>query len=146
MSINISAAVSAAQVTALKNCFPGTLTIYDGTQPASADTPITDQNALVVFPIVVTDWSIASLTIGVMSLDAGDSSPLTWHLTAHNSVAATGQGKAAWFRFASNSLGALWDGPVDIADNLPNLIVDSTGVMVGGTVYISRYQLRVELA
>ena len=81
----------------------GWLRIYDGTQPANADTAVSTQNIL------------AELRFGATAFGASVAGVATANaITADSSANATGT--ATWFRvFKSDGTTALWDGSVGTA-------------------------------
>jgi hypothetical protein len=97
----------------------GLLRIYDGTQPANADTAITTQTLLVTLTMNATAFGAA--VAGVTTANA---------ITSGVAVAA---GTATWFRLLkSDGTTVLWDGSVDTSN--ANLVIPSTAIAVGITV------------
>lgn len=120
-----NAAVNAAAdaVTTLLNS--GYLRIYDGSQPATADTAITTQVKLAELTFNSTAFGAASA--GVATANA---------ITADTSADATGT--ASWFRaFKSDGTTAVFDGSVGTssADLVLNSVAISSGAQVSVTAF-----------
>ena len=82
----------------------GFLRIYDGAQPASADTPLTAQNQLC-------ELLFASPAFGAASGGIITANPITSDPDADNT------GNASWFRvYESDGVTVLWDGSVGTAN------------------------------
>lgn len=100
----------------------GFLRIYDGAQPANADTAVTTQNKLVELPMSATAFGTSSA--GMISAN-----PIT-------SAAAIATGTATWYRLVgSDGVSVLWDGDVDTA--AADLILSSVSIQMNATVSIS---------
>ena len=122
-----NAAVSAAAdaVTALLNS--GKLRIYDGSQPATANTAITTQNLLAELTFNSTAFGAASN--GVATANA---------ITSDTSADATGT--ATWFRaLKSDGTTPVFDGSVGTssADLVLNSVAISSGAQVSITSFTS---------
>lgn len=89
-----NAALSA--LTALAN--GGTVTIYNGSQPATPDVAVTSQVALV--------------TLNLSATAAGSASAGTATMNAVTSAVAGNSGTASWFRVYASGGAAVWDGDV----------------------------------
>ena len=102
---NVAANAEADAACALANT--GWLRIYDGTQPANADTAVSTQNIL------------AELRFGATAFGASVAGVATANaITADSSANATGT--ATWFRvFKSDGTTALWDGSVGTCGGQP---------------------------
>lgn len=115
-----AANASANAVCALLNS--GKLRVYDGTQPASANTAITTQNLL------------AELTFGVTAFGAAAAGVAA--ANAVTSATAPATGTAAWFRAVkSDGITVVWDGSVGTSG--ADLNLNSTAISSGATVAVS---------
>jgi hypothetical protein len=83
-------------LTALAN--GGTVTIYNGSQPATPDVAVTSQVALV--------------TLNLSATAAGSASAGTATMNAVTSAVAGNSGTASWFRVYASGGAAVWDGDV----------------------------------
>jgi hypothetical protein len=103
----------------------GFLRIYDGTQPATADTAVSTQVLL------------AELTFNATAAPAAVSGLLTFNaITADSSANATGT--ASWFRaVASNGTTVVLDGSVGTSAS--NLVINSTAITILGTVSVTSF-------
>ena len=99
----------------------GVMSIYGGTQPATADTPITNQTLL---------SNTHALTGASFASAAGGTIGLTAAVTATAS-SAVGTGTATWFRWVRG--GNVMDGSVGTAGSGTDLIVASTTFTTGST-------------
>jgi hypothetical protein len=98
---NLGANSAADAVTALANS--GFIKVYDGAQPATADTAITTQVLL------------ATLTFGATAFGSAVAGVATANSITSDS-AADATGTAAWFRvYKTDGTTALWDGSVGTA-------------------------------
>ena len=107
----------------------GLLRIYDGVQPATADTALGTQVLL------------AELTFNATAAPAAAGGLLTFNaITADASANATGT--ASWFR-ATNTAGTVvvLDGSVGTATS--NCILNSVSIVIGGNVAVSSFTLDV---
>lgn len=103
----------------------GFLRIYDGAQPATADTAIGAQVLL------------AELTFSATAAPAASNGLITFNaIGADTSANATGT--ATWYRaFASNGTTVVMDGSVGTATS--NLILNSTSIVILGNVSVSSF-------
>lgn len=103
----------------------GFLRIYDGTQPATADTAIGAQVLL------------AELTFSATAAPAAVNGLITFNaIGADTSANATGT--ATWYRcFQSNGTTVVMDGSVGTATS--NLILNSTSIVTAGNVSCSSF-------
>jgi hypothetical protein len=100
----------------------GKLLIYDGSQPADADTAVTDQTLL------------AELTFGTPAFgDASGGVATANAITQDSSANATGT--ATWFRVTTSEDAAIFDGSVGTAD--ANLVLNSVAIQAGATVSVT---------
>jgi hypothetical protein len=107
----------------------GFLRIYDGTQPATADTAITSQVLL------------AELTFNATAAPAAVNGVLTFNALTQDS-AANATGTATWCRSVqSNGTTVVKDGSVGTATS--NLILTSTAIVIGGPVSVSSFSYTV---
>lgn len=105
-------------------CNSGTIKIYDGTQPATADTAITTQNLLV------------TLTFGATAFGAAAAGVCTANAITSGTAAASGT--ASWFRaFKSDGTTVVFDGSVGTAGCDLNL--NSAAISSGATVSCSSF-------
>jgi hypothetical protein len=115
---NLAANTEADAVAALLNS--GKIRIYDGAQPATADTALSGQNLL------------AELTFGNPAFGAAVAGVATANaITGDSSADYTGT--AAWFRaFKSDGTTAVFDGSVGTSGC--NININSTSITAGGSV------------
>ncbi len=120
---NATANTAANAVTNLLNS--GFLDIYDGAQPATADTAITSQVKLASLTWNATAFGGAAA--GVATANA---------ITSDSDADATGT--AAWFRcYASNHTTVVFDGSVGTSGCDLNL--GTTSIVIHGTVSVSSF-------
>jgi len=117
---NIGANAAADAVTALLNS--GYIDIYDGTQPATADTAITTQTKLA--RLTFGNPAFGSAVAGVSTANA---------ITSDTAADATGT--ASWFRACKTNGSAVFDGSVGTAS--ANLILSTTSIVAGALVSCS---------
>ncbi len=117
---NIGANAAADAVTALLNS--GYIDIYDGTQPATADTAITTQTKLA--RLTFGNPAFGSAVAGVSTANA---------ITSDTAADATGT--ASWFRACKTNGSAVFDGAVGTAS--ANLILSTTSIVAGALVSCS---------
>lgn len=118
---NTAANAAADAVCALANS--GKLRIYDGTQPATADTAITTQTLLAELTLNATAFGAASA--GVATANA---------ITSDASADATGT--ASWFRvLKSDGTTVLFDGSVGTSGC--NLNLNTTSIVAAAAVAVS---------
>lgn len=103
----------------------GFLRIYDGTQPATADTAITSQVLL------------AELTFSATAAPAASNGLITFNaIGADTSANATGT--ATWFRAVqSNGTTVVMDGSVGTSAS--NLVLNTTSIVILGNVSVSSF-------
>lgn len=124
---NTSVNVEANAVATLFNS--GYLRIYDGSQPATADTAITTQNLL------------AELQFNATAFGAAVAGVLTANAIAQDPHAAA-TGVAAWFRcFESDGSTVLCDGSVGTSGSDLNL--NSVNIGAGASVSVSAFTYTV---
>jgi hypothetical protein len=110
----------------------GFLRIYDGTQPANADTAVSTQVLLAELRFNTTAAPAASA--GVLTFNA---------LTADSSANATGT--ASWYRaLQSDGSTVVMDGTVGTATS--NLILNSAAIQSGAQVSVSSFTHTVQKA
>jgi hypothetical protein len=103
----------------------GFMRIYDGTQPATADTAITTQVLL------------AEPTFSATAAPPAVGGLITFNAIASD-TSANATGTASWFRcFQSDGTTVVMDGSVGTATS--NLILNSTSIVIGGTVAVSSF-------
>jgi hypothetical protein len=119
---NLGANTAANAVTALLNS--GYLRIYDGAQPANADTAITTQTKLAELRFNATAFAAAVAGVATANAIVSDT----------NTVAGT----AAWFRLLeSDGTTVICDGSVGTAGCDINL--NTTSIASGGTLAMSSF-------
>lgn len=104
----------------------GYLRIYDGTQPATADTAISTQTLL------------AELRFNVTAAPAASNGVLTFNAITQDS-SANNTGTASWFRaLASDGTTVLFDGAVGTSGSDMNIATTSivAGAIVGVTSFV----------
>src|SRR5512140_3029180 len=108
-------------------CNSGYLRIYDGAQPATADTAVSTQTLL------------AELRFGATAFGASVNGVATANaITADSSANATGT--AAWFRvLKSDGTTVVWDGSVGTAT--ADLVLNTVAIVLGATVSVTALTL-----
>lgn len=120
-----NAAVTAAADAVCDLLDNGYLRIYDGSQPANADTAVTTQTLLAELRWNATAFGAASNGVAVAN-----------SITADASADATGT--ATWFRaLKSDGTTAVFDGSVGTAS--ADLILNSTGITAGANVAVTAF-------
>jgi hypothetical protein len=117
-NLKLAAEVANAMADAVADlCDGGKINIYDGSQPASPDTEISDQTLL------------AQCTFGTPAFgDADDGVATANAITKDSSANATGT--ASWFRvFKSDGLTPLFDGSVGVTAGSFDCVVPTTSVV-----------------
>lgn len=124
LNLNLSNTAANAEANALAVLAnTGYIRIYDGTQPATADTAVSTQTLLAELRFGATAFGAASA--GVITANA---------ITADSSANASGT--ATWFRvLQSDGTTVLWDGTVGTTGCDMNL--NSVAISSGATVSIS---------
>ena len=103
----------------------GYLRIYDGTQPATADTAITTQVLL------------AELRFNATAAPAASNGVLTFNAITQDS-SANNTGTASWFRaLASDGTTALFDGAVGTSGS--DINIATTAIVAGAIVGVSSF-------
>jgi len=123
-----AAAVAADAVCALLN--GGTLRLYDGTQPATADTAITTQALLA--EMTFANPAFAAAVAGVATAHA---------ITAD--ADANASGTSTWFRALTSGAATVLDGSVGTADT--DCVVSSADLIHHGSVAITSCVVTVAL-
>lgn len=119
---NTAANAAADAVCALANS--GKLRIYDGTQPATADTAVSTQNLL------------AELTLNATAFGAAVAGVAT--AGTITSATAAASGTASWFRVTkSDGTTVLFDGTVGTGTH--DLVIDTTTITAGVTVAVTAF-------
>ena len=123
LNAQLSAAAANAAADAVVDLLDGgKLLIYDGSQPADADTAVTDQTLL------------AELTFGTPAFgDASGGVATANAITQDSSANATGT--ATWFRVTTSEDVAIFDGSVGTAD--ANLVLNSVAIQAGAAVSVT---------
>lgn len=108
----------------------GYFRIYNGTQPASADTAITTQTLL------------ATLRFANPSAPAADDGLIEF--TDPAGVLASATGTASWARlFRSDGTTVVMDGSVGLVGDDPNFIVSTTSLSAGQAIIVSGLEHQV---
>lgn len=108
-------------------CNSGKLRIYDGSQPADADTAITSQTLLA--ELTMNSTAFAAASGGSASANA---------ITQDSSADATGT--AAWYRmFESDGTTAVFDGSVGTSSS--NLVLNAVAIVAGAAVSVSSFTI-----
>lgn len=122
---NLAANTACDAMAALANS--GKLRIYDGSQPATADTAITSQVLL------------AELTMNATAFGAAVAGVATANAITQDS-AADATGTAAWFRlWKSDGTTAICDGSVGAAT--ADLILNAVAIVAGAAVSVTAFTL-----
>lgn len=124
LNLNYTDAVRNARMDAITTAVgnAGLLQIYDGAQPADADTAVGAQNKL------------AELTCGTPFAEAAANGVLTANaITTDSSANATGT--AAWFRLTTSGGTTVMDGTVGTSS--ADLILNTVSIVSGGPVAVS---------
>lgn len=118
---NTAANAAADAACALANS--GKLRIFDGAQPATADTAITTQ-------VLLAELTMNATAFGAAVAGVATANAITSDTSANNS------GTASWFRlFESNGTTVAWDGSV--GTSLCNLNLATTAIVATATVSVS---------
>lgn len=119
-----------AEATALGAlCNSGFLRIYDGTQPANANTAITTQNLL------------AELTFGSTAFGAAAAGLITANSITQDS-SANNTGTASWFRCVeSNGTTTVMDGSAGTSS--ADLDLNTTSIVTGAVVQCSAFTVQI---
>lgn len=110
-----------AVVDSLDGGSPGTIKIYDGTKPATADTAVTTQTLLA--------------TVTLANPAFGSAASRSASLNDPAAVTAVATGTASWFRAANSAGTAKFDGTVGTSGS--DLNMSSTSIVSGGSVDIT---------
>jgi hypothetical protein len=122
---NVGANTAADALTALLN--NGYLRLYDGTQPATADTAITTQTLLSTLRFGATAFAAASAGVAVANAIAQDPS-----------AAATGT--ATWFRaLKSDGTTVVFDGAISTVTGTADLVLTSDSITMGAIVTVNGF-------
>lgn len=119
-----AANVAADAVTARLN--RGWLRLYDGTQPVSADAPVTTKHTL-----------LAELQFGRPAFHPADDGIATATEIAPDD-SANGGGSATWFRASAADGAPVFDGSVGTAD--ANLVLNATLIHAGTIVRVPTFR------
>lgn len=128
MASNLKIAAAAANaavvaVAALTN--GGKLQVYDGAQPATADTAVTTQNKLAEFTLP--NPAFGSATAGVVTANA------------ISDVTVTTGGTPAWFRVVGSGAADVLDGSA--GTSATDLILNSSPLVLGADVSVTSWTL-----
>jgi len=118
-----NAGANAAADAACALCNNGFLDIYDGTQPATADTAVTSQVKLAHLTFGATAFGAASAGVATANAIGSDAS-------------ADATGTATWFRaYKSDGTSVVFDGSVGTSGC--NLNLSSTSIVATGVVSVT---------
>ena len=117
---NAGASAAADATCALLN--GGTLKIYDGTQPATADTAVSTQNLLATLTFGSPAFGSAALGVATANAITSDSS-------------ADFTSTATWFRTLTSGAAAVFDGSVGTSG--ADLNLNSVAIGIGSVVAVS---------
>lgn len=118
-------AANAAAAAACALCNGGFVDIYDGTQPATADTAITTQVKLAHLTFASPAFAAAVAGVAAANAIGSDS-------------AADATGTASWFRaYKANGTSPVFDGSVGTSGC--NLNLSSVSIVAGGPISISSF-------
>ena len=108
----------------------GRIRIYDGTQPADVDTPITSQ-------VLLAELQLSNPAFGA----AVDNNPgaLALGNAISDDTFANASGTASWFRCLTKSGIAVIDGSIGSTSSF-DMIVDSLSIVVGQTVQVISFK------
>lgn len=111
----------------------GKVRIYDGSQPANANTAITSQ--VLLAELTLSDPSAASAASGVLTLST---------ITQDSSANATGT--ATWARVVDSDNNAVFD--CDVSNNAGNgsLKLNTTSIVSGGPVAVTSFTITIPAA
>lgn len=125
LNLNLSNAAANAEANALAALLnTGYLRIYDGTQPATADTAITTQTLL------------AELRFGATAFGSASAGVIT--ANSITSATATATSTATWARcFESDGTTTVMD--FSVGTSTANLILTTTSIVSGSTVAVSSF-------
>lgn len=104
----------------------GTIKIYDGTQPATADTAITTQTLLATLTFSDPAFGAASAGVITASTITGDSS-------------ADATGTATWARIEDSDSNTIFD--CDVSTSGATINLNSTAIVAGASVDITSFTI-----
>lgn len=119
---NLAANAAADAVTVLLNS--GKLRIYDGTQPAAADTAISTQ-------VLLAELTFGSTAFGAAAAGVSAANAITPDTTADNT------GTATWFRALKSDNTPVFDGSVGTSG--ANLNLNSVAISAGAAVSVTSF-------
>lgn len=105
----------------------GTVKIYDGTQPANANTAITTQTLLATVNLATTSFAASSGGTATASDPA--------------SVNAVATGTASWFRCADNTGDTVFDGDVTGSGGGGTMQLSTTALVSGSPVDVTSFTI-----
>jgi hypothetical protein len=103
----------------------GTLDVYDGTQPANADAPITTQTLLV-------SLTLPSPAFGAAVAGVATANPIT------TAVASAG-GTPTWFRLRTSGAATIADGSAGVSGT--NVLVSHSPIVAGASITATLFTL-----
>ena len=119
---NAAANAAANAVVDLLNA--GKIQIYDGAQPATPDTAVSDQTLLAELTLGNPAFGDAALGVATAEAITGD-------------AAANATGTAAWFRVLTSADAAIFDGSVGTSGC--NLNLNSVAIQAGAAVSVTAF-------
>jgi len=136
MAIKYSTAVALAACNAIVDRLDagGTIEIYDGVQPATADTAVTNQNLLVTFQVPAPGFGPATDVAGQTYVEATGA--------AIESADPVAGGTATWARVKDNGGAVVFDGNVGNAASTAYARMSSTAVTVGVGISVLSHTFR----
>lgn len=119
-----NAAASAAADGACALCNSGFLDLYDGVQPATADT------------VVTTQVKLARLTFGATAFGAAVNGVATANAIG-NDTAADASGTASWCRARQADESPVFDGSAGVSD--ANLVLTTLSIFMGAVISVTSF-------
>lgn len=119
-------------------CNSGFIKIYNGTQPADAETAITTQTLLAQLTFNATAFA-ASVVTGA----AGARVATATANAITDDTSADNTGTATWFRATKSNGVAVFDGSVGVPGDTADLILATTSIVAGQDVAISSFTVKM---
>jgi len=105
----------------------GTINIYDGTQPADANTAVSTQTLL------------ATLTFSDPAFGATSTAGVATASAITDDASADATGTASWARILDSNSNVIFD--CDVGTSATTIILNSVSITIGGTVSITSFTL-----
>jgi hypothetical protein len=109
----------------------GTLSLYDGTQPATPETAVTTQVLLAVLTLGTPAFGSATGGVATANAITGD-------------AAANATGTATWFRGKRSGGQVCGDGSVDETGGVADLLLDNKDLVLGQPVNVTSFTYEVQ--